>query len=115
MFKGAVPCSVLSSGTDYYRDYRAIDRRPKSCPIWLRRWARASGTSNATEGVTEDLKDALKEDDKPKPDDGLKDSLLSKTGGEEENKAPGNETGSPTSFLLFQARHNRRDGNQRRS
>lgn len=49
---------------------------------------------NATEGVTEDLKDALKEDDKTKPDDGLKDSLLSKKpeAEEEKNKAPGNET-----------------------
>jgi len=33
---------------------------------------------NATEGVTEDLKDALKEDDKPRADEGLKDSLLLK-------------------------------------
>jgi len=33
---------------------------------------------NATEGVSEDLKDALKKEDKPKPDDGLKDSLLLK-------------------------------------
>ncbi len=33
---------------------------------------------NATEGVSEDLKDALKEDDKPQTDDGLKDSLLLK-------------------------------------
>lgn len=33
---------------------------------------------NATEGVSEDLKDALKEDDPPKSDDGLKDSLLMK-------------------------------------
>ena len=32
----------------------------------------------ATEGVTDDLKDALKEDEKPKDDDGLKDSLLKK-------------------------------------
>ncbi len=49
---------------------------------------------NATEGVTEDLKDALKEDGKPKPDDGLKDSLLSKKPVAEEgkNEAPGNET-----------------------
>ncbi len=49
---------------------------------------------NATEGVTEDLKDALKEDETPKPDDGLKDSLLSKKPGAEEGKkeASGNET-----------------------
>ena len=33
---------------------------------------------NATEGVTEDLKDALKEDDKPRADEGLKDSQLLK-------------------------------------
>lgn len=49
---------------------------------------------NATEGVTEDLKDALKEDDKTKPDDGLKDSLLSKKpeAAEGKKEAPGNET-----------------------
>jgi Tat protein translocase TatB subunit len=50
---------------------------------------------NATEGVTEDLKDALKEEDKPKPDDGLKDSLLLKKHDEEEtkNEASGNDAG----------------------
>ncbi|KAF0160299.1 MAG: sec-independent protein translocase protein TatA [Syntrophaceae bacterium] len=41
---------------------------------------------NATEGVTEDLKDALKEEDKPKPDDGLKNSLLFKKSESEEAK-----------------------------
>jgi Tat protein translocase TatB subunit len=41
---------------------------------------------NATEGVSEDLKDALKEEDKPKPDDGLKDSLLLKRPDAEETK-----------------------------
>lgn len=50
---------------------------------------------NATEGVTEDLKDALKEDDKPKSDDGLKDSLLLKKSESEEakNEAAGNDAG----------------------
>jgi len=50
---------------------------------------------NATEGVTEDLKDALKEDDKPKSDDGLKDSLLLKKPESEEakNEAAGNDAG----------------------
>ncbi|PKN37563.1 MAG: twin-arginine translocase subunit TatB [Deltaproteobacteria bacterium HGW-Deltaproteobacteria-2] len=41
----------------------------------------------ATEGVTEDLKDALKEDEKPKNDDGWKDSLLMKKPDVEETKA----------------------------
>jgi len=50
---------------------------------------------NATEGVTEDLKDALKEDDKPKSDDGLKDSLLLKKSESEEakNESAGNDAG----------------------
>jgi Tat protein translocase TatB subunit len=50
---------------------------------------------NATDGVTEDLKDALKEEDKPKPDDGLKDSLLLKKSESEEakNEASGNAAG----------------------
>ncbi len=42
---------------------------------------------NATEGVTEDLKDALKEDEKPKPDDGLKDSLLVRKDDSEKEKS----------------------------
>lgn len=52
---------------------------------------------NATEGVTEDLKDALKEEDNPKTDDGLKDSLLfKKTGSEEaENETSGHDAGKP--------------------
>jgi Tat protein translocase TatB subunit len=52
---------------------------------------------NATEGVTEDLKDALKEDDKPKKDDGLKDSLVLKKSETEEAKsdAAGREAGKP--------------------
>jgi len=41
---------------------------------------------NATEGVTEDLKDALKDEDKPRSDDGLKDSLLIKKTEAEETK-----------------------------
>jgi Tat protein translocase TatB subunit len=49
---------------------------------------------NATEGVSEDLKDALKEEDKPKPDDGLKDSLLLKKPESEETKTAGNDTGN---------------------
>jgi Tat protein translocase TatB subunit len=50
---------------------------------------------NATEGVTEDLKDALKEDEKPKKDDGLKDSLLVKKTESEEakNEAAGDDAG----------------------
>ncbi len=50
---------------------------------------------NATEGVTEDLKDALKEEDKPKPDDGLKDSLLLKKSKSEDakNEASGDAAG----------------------
>lgn len=50
----------------------------------------------ATEGVTDDLKDALKEDDKPKSDDGLKDSLLIKKTDAEEAKtvAAGDQTGN---------------------
>jgi Tat protein translocase TatB subunit len=49
----------------------------------------------ATEGVTDDLKDALKEDEKPKRDDGLKDSLVLKKPEAEEtkNEAPGNDAG----------------------
>ncbi len=52
---------------------------------------------NTTEGVTEDLKDALKEDEKPKKDDGLKDSLVLKKSDTEEakNDAAGRETGKP--------------------
>jgi Tat protein translocase TatB subunit len=42
---------------------------------------------SATEGVTEDLKDALKEDEKPKADDGLKDSLLVKKTDAEQAKS----------------------------
>jgi len=47
--------------------------------------------------VTEDLKDALKEDEKPKKDDGLKDSLVLKKSDTEEakNDAAGRETGKP--------------------
>jgi len=50
---------------------------------------------NATEGVTEDLKEALKEDDTPKSDDGLKDSLLLKKSESEEakNESAGNDAG----------------------
>ncbi len=40
----------------------------------------------ATEGVTDDLKDALKEDEKPKPDGGLKESLLAGKTDTEETK-----------------------------
>lgn len=40
----------------------------------------------ATDGVTEDLKDALKDDEKQKPDNGLKDSLLLKKAETEEIK-----------------------------
>ncbi len=49
---------------------------------------------NATEGISEDLKDALKEEDKTKPDDGLKDSLLLKKPAAEETKTAGNATGN---------------------
>ena len=50
---------------------------------------------NATEGVSEDLKDALKDDEKPKSDDGLKDSLLAKRADSEEikNDTSGEDTG----------------------
>jgi len=50
---------------------------------------------NATEGVTEDLKDALKEDETPKSDDHLKDSLpFDKTDAEEaKNEAPEDDAG----------------------
>ena len=41
---------------------------------------------SATEGVTEDLKDALKEDEKPKTDNGLKDSPQVKKTDAEETK-----------------------------
>ena len=47
---------------------------------------------NATEGISDDLKDALKEEDKTKPDDGLKDSLLLKKPAVEETKTAGNDT-----------------------
>lgn len=40
----------------------------------------------ATDGVTEDIKDALKVDEKPKEDDGWKDSLLMKKPASEETK-----------------------------
>jgi|APIni6443716594_1056825.scaffolds.fasta_scaffold1125949_1 sec-independent protein translocase protein TatA len=40
----------------------------------------------ATDGVTEDLKETLKDDEKPKNDDGLKDSLLMKKPDTEESK-----------------------------
>jgi Tat protein translocase TatB subunit len=50
---------------------------------------------NATEGVAEDLKDTLKEEDKPKPGDSLKDSLLVKKPETEEAKkeASGDDAG----------------------
>jgi len=50
---------------------------------------------NATEGVSEDLKDALKDEDKPKADDGLKDSLLLKKPDAEEakNETSGDDAG----------------------
>ena len=50
---------------------------------------------NATEGVAEDLKDTLKEEEKPKADDGLKDSLLLKKVDTEEAKSEvsGNSAG----------------------
>ncbi len=51
---------------------------------------------NATEGVTEDLKDALKDDEKPKTDDGLKDSLLLKKPETEETKAEGSASDAGT-------------------
>ncbi len=41
----------------------------------------------ATDGVTEDIKDALKVDEKPKEDDGWKDSLLMKKTLTEESKS----------------------------
>ena len=41
----------------------------------------------ATEGVAEELKETLKEDEKPKKDDGLKDSLLLKKSDAEETKS----------------------------
>jgi Tat protein translocase TatB subunit len=40
----------------------------------------------ATEGITEDFKEALKDDEKPKNDDGWKDSLLMKKPDAEETK-----------------------------
>ena len=40
----------------------------------------------ATEGITEDFKEALKNDEKPKNDDGWKDSLLMKKPDTEETK-----------------------------
>ncbi|MDD5344557.1 MAG: twin-arginine translocase TatA/TatE family subunit [Smithella sp.] len=49
----------------------------------------------ATEGVTEDLKDALKEDEKPKNDDGWKDSLLMKKPDTEETKNDSSDKNSP--------------------
>lgn len=51
---------------------------------------------NATEGVTEDLKDAFKEDEKPKNDDGLKDSLLIKKSDTQEEKNEGSENDAGT-------------------
>lgn len=50
----------------------------------------------ATEGVTDDLKDALKEDEKPKDDDGLKDSMLRKRSETEatKNEESGDDAGS---------------------
>jgi Tat protein translocase TatB subunit len=54
----------------------------------------------ATEGVTDELKDAMKEEERPKSDDGLKDSLLVKKTEAEETKteASGNngKTQNPT-------------------
>jgi Sec-independent protein translocase protein TatA len=40
----------------------------------------------ATEGIAEDFKEALKNDEKPKEDDGWKDSLLMKKPDTEETK-----------------------------
>ncbi|HBI47747.1 MAG TPA: twin-arginine translocase subunit TatB [Smithella sp.] len=49
----------------------------------------------ATEGITEDLKDALKDDEKPKNDDGWKDSLLMKKPAAEETKADSSDNIPP--------------------
>ncbi len=51
---------------------------------------------NATEGITEDLKDTLKEDEKPKTDNDLKDSMPSNKHNTEEIKkeTSGNEAGT---------------------
>lgn len=72
---------------------------------------------NATEGVTEDLKDALKEDETPKPDDGLKDSLLSKNRGRKrgKKKPPEMKPELQHHFCYFKPGKTAHDGNQRRS
>jgi len=49
----------------------------------------------ATEGITEDLKDTLKNDEKPKNDDGWKDSLLMKKTDTEETKTDSSDKISP--------------------
>ena len=48
----------------------------------------------ATDGVTEDIKDALKVDEKPKEDDGWKDSLLMKKPLTEESKGSSSDNTS---------------------
>jgi Tat protein translocase TatB subunit len=61
---------------------------PKKLPDLAKSLGKGFGEfKKATEGVTEDLKDALKEDEKPKNDDGWKDSLLMKKPDAEETKA----------------------------
>ena len=49
----------------------------------------------ATEGITEDFKEALKNDEKPKDDDSLKDSLLMKKPDTEETKTDSSNKISP--------------------
>jgi sec-independent protein translocase protein TatA len=49
----------------------------------------------ATEDVTEDIKDTLKVDEKPKNDDGWKDSLLMKKPDTEEIKTDSSDENSP--------------------
>jgi Tat protein translocase TatB subunit len=61
---------------------------PKKLPDLAKTLGKSfSEFKKATEGFTEDIKGALKEDDKPKNDDGWKDSLLMKKPDTEETKA----------------------------
>jgi Tat protein translocase TatB subunit len=60
---------------------------PKKLPDLAKTLGKSfSEFKKATEGITEDIKGALKEDEKPKNDDGWKDSLLMKNPDTEETK-----------------------------
>jgi sec-independent protein translocase protein TatA len=69
---------------------------PKKLPDLAKTLGKSfSEFKKATEGITDDLKEALKDDEKPKNDDGWNDSLLMKKTETEETKANSSDKISP--------------------